>query len=125
MKLEIGMYVRTKSQYGRIAAIAKIDNYKDWDNSHHIDIEDKCMGITEDGIELASYNIIDLIKVGDYVNGSKVVNIYRTNSLVIEQKEIITEPDGTTWDDCIEVNVKDIKSVVTKEQMEAMQYEIN
>lgn len=70
MKLEEGMYVKTK-KYGIAKVIGNVD-----DNKFNIDIFKK------DGITLrckkmkdiikASHNIVDLIEVGDYVNGYKV-----------------------------------------------------
>ena len=57
-----------------------------------------------------SPNIIDLIEVGDYVNGYKVSNIF---------DEYIT-----TEDDQITIDKEDIKSIVTKEQFESMKYKV-
>ena len=52
--------------------------------------------------------LIDLIEVGDYVNGKEVFN-----------------PNGLKWlYKDIGDEVKDIKSIVTKEQMETMEYKI-
>lgn len=125
MKLEVGMYVRTeKGLLGKLLSkekdgcgfILKYEgqyNKKVWSSSG-----------TDSEIIKASFNIIDLIKVGDYVNGSRVVNKYTNNSVVIEKEESIHEDDGTVWSDCIEVNVKDIKSIVTKEQFKANEYKV-
>ena len=58
-----------------------------------------------------SSNIIDLVQVGDYVNGEKVLSI--------------------DTDDCKDYNINnkgwncfEIKSIVTKEQFESMEYKI-
>ena len=64
----------------------------------------------------SSPNIIDLINVGDYVNGLKVDKIdengiYNSNSY-----------DG--WLVNIASYNEDIKSIVTKEQFESMKYRI-
>ena len=58
----------------------------------------------------ASHNIIDLIEVGDYVNGHVVIDIL-TNSVETEylNQSIIYE-------------VEDIKSIITKEQFESNEY---
>lgn len=54
---------------------------------------------------------IDLIETGDYVNGFYVLGVYQ------EPKYLIT-------DDC-SVYEEEIKSIVTKEQFESMEYEVN
>lgn len=63
----------------------------------------------------ASYNIIDLIEVGDYVNGLKVIDIVENDIYVSDYYA----------ESCIGiVKVKDIKSIVTHEQMEQISYRI-
>lgn len=70
----------------------------------------------------ASYNIIDLISVGDYVNGKKIVDVGcltngpRKGTKVIDY--YIT-PSAVSY-----LKNEDIKSVVTKEQFEYMEYRI-
>ena len=64
----------------------------------------------------ASYNIIDLIEVGDYVNGIPVEDITRFK-------------DGTwyiTFDEWrwIDNNVNAIETIVTKEQFSSMEYRL-
>ena len=53
---------------------------------------------------------IDLIEVGDYVNRHRVSNVF---------DEYIT-----TEDDQITIDKEDIKSIVTKEQFESMEYKV-
>ena len=69
----------------------------------------------------ANYDILDLIQVGDYVNGSKVVNI----NYDLNYNEDIVE-SITIFDYSIEGNDilhnEQIKSIVTKEQFESMKY---
>ena len=95
MKLEIGMYVRTKN--GKIWTI----NSQQAISGHRKDIIN------------ASYNIIDLLEVGDYVNGEKVM-LNNDGNIKI----------GTTRDNIVFNNEKFIKSIVTKEQFESVQYEV-
>ena len=121
MKLEVGMYVRTKD--GKIAKFIKYDE------------EDKEELITDyyeystiwikDVIE-ASHNIIDLIEVGDYVNGSKVVDISiigkdKEKWVWVEQTE---DTDNKYGDDYVGYNNEQIKSIVTKEEFKAMEYRL-
>lgn len=61
-----------------------------------------------------SFNIIDLIQVGDYVNGSYVDGFIEKNKF--QNKLIITEAGM--------IDNNDIKSIVTKEQFESMEYKV-
>ena len=105
MKLEVGMYVRTKD--GRIDKIEDIRN-------DFIYIENSDYGYRKDYFK-ASHNIIDLIEVGDYVNGGQVRE--KTN-------EYIRISGGKFLWEYLEKE-QDIKSIVTKEQFESMQYVID
>ncbi len=59
-----------------------------------------------------SFNIIDLIEVGDYVNGCIVIN--KKNDTIQIIQLIIP----------FDLKEKDIKSIVTKEQFKNMEYKI-
>lgn len=65
--------------------------------------------------EKASFNIIDLIEVGDYVNGLKVIDI-------VENDIYISDFYAESYIGI--VKVKDIKSIITHEQMEQMAYKV-
>ena len=102
MKLEVGMYVRTIGGIERL----KKENDNGW-------FFEKSMIIKPDNIEKyiikASYNIIDLIEVGDYINGFPVIhkeNDILKCGLLVQFKE------------------NEIKSVITHERMEQMAYHI-
>lgn len=124
MKLEVGMYVRTKD--GNIFKIigGNVDNWE-------IDIDYSKLEQTEENwLELYRYNdnysffndkdiikvsnnIIDLIEVGDYVDKLRVVD-RDENYIVLE-----------TFDERIFVYKNEpIKSIVTKEQFESMKYSL-
>ena len=75
----------------------------------------------------ASHNIIDLIEVGDYVNGFPVEDYFHEYN---EEKDIF-ENVGVITTECYLENTnfswileKDIKTILTKEIMEANQYAI-
>ena len=71
--------------------------------------------ILRNDILKASYNIIDLIEVEDYVNGSKVIDIVENDVYVSNFYE----------EQCIgQVSKKNIKSIVTKEQFDSIKYEV-
>lgn len=115
MKLEVGMYFRTKS-----GTINKIDSLTEDKSEFYFDTkpifsDGECLGskwgYTKDIIK-ASDKLIDLIEVGDYVDGIKVL------SLIDNQipKFLITDYGCISNDD--------IKSIVTKESFEQMSYKV-
>jgi hypothetical protein len=115
MKLEVGMYVRF--DYHRVTVpiqIGKITEvHYDEDEKYYFYSTDNALVIGEDNlVKEPSHNIIDLIEVGDYVNGWKV--LYWTDGTKIVD-------DGYATD----LNKMDIKSIVTKEQFSAMEYKID
>lgn len=118
MKINIGDYVRTKQG---IRKIDYIDNKKSiWKYQTYIDDmvggERSLLLTREEDIVKSSSNIIDLIEVGDYVNGWKINEINNEKKLL--------------WhltfygDDDIVISENDIKTIVTHEQFEQMEYKI-
>lgn len=67
---------------------------------------------------VASFNIIDLIEVGDYVNGYKVTAIYNPNG---DEMYCITILTPNEYEEFIHYD-KEIKSIVTKEQFKNNEY---
>lgn len=125
MKLEVGMYVRTTD---RIIDKVIIDY-----NGHCASPNCECKHIScaknyydEDKIVKASYNIIDILEEGDYVNGSEILDFkYKfieendnfTNFAVVTENCYLEDTDS--W-----IIEKNIKSVITHEQIEQMEYRI-
>ena len=68
----------------------------------------------------ANYDILDLIQVGDYVNGYPV---YETIEYPDNTRAIVIADDNESiiWEESSQY----IKSIVTKEQFESMKYEVN
>ena len=133
MKLEVGMYVRHKPLLSsKYVKINKIKEIEEKENCLHIWLEDKDL-ITEKYLIKASNNIIDLIEVGDYINGC-----YVSNKRASVNKHLGGHPKGIgiikcnayfnqgNYDDCkFEwIEEKDIKSIVTKEQFESIKYSL-
>ena len=128
MELKVGMYIRGNYyQYrGKIGIIIK--NYH---NDLEIAYKDGVIKTTvsdfiDDNFDKngqqykTSFNIIDLIEVGDYVNGYLVTGFdyqYSSNKKVVFSNVRL---DGTG----IKIPAKDIKSIVTKEQFESVKYEV-
>lgn len=72
-------------------------------------------------IEKHSKNIIDLIEVGDYVNGYRVVNVINEepcpSGKCVDIDSYRPSEECTIWEE-------DIKSIVTKEQIAGIEYKI-
>lgn len=118
--MEVGDYVRTK--YGNIGKITNLN--KQFSRVEYKDNQTRC-DTNESNILKSSPNIIDLIEVGDYVNGCKIIEL-TTN---IDGKVLYLETDITEFDNiyaCGYINIyeKDIRTIVTKEQFESMEYKV-
>ena len=107
MKLEAGMYARTK------IGIFQITNDKTYieNKKEYIGVNGRYTAIEIDLIQKASHSIIDLIQVGDYVNGLKVYEV----------RNDIKGFGVVVFSDC-SIHECQIKSIVTKEQFEQMEY---
>lgn len=115
MKLEVGMYVRTDNGIiGKIyEEIGDMFTYKD-SNRDYITYD-----LLHSEIIKASYNIIDILEVGDYVNGQVVTQIIPNNRKTDPSTMIYT---GTNH--VVGLYNEDIEDVITKEQFEQMKYRI-
>ena len=110
MKLEEGMYVRTK--YGIITKV--LDNR----DNVIIKTDDYTTHLRSEVIK-ASHNIIDLIEVGDYVNGEKITRVIPQDICgdeVLDYQHIFVNDK--------EIFKHEINSIVTKEQFENISYEV-
>lgn len=112
MELQPNMYVRTK------VGIYKINHFIN--NSYtqkftYIDNQGVSNILDEEEIIKVSYNIIDLIQVGDFVDGKQVVNAIHCkdgfNRIELFGGKAI-------------MNKTPIKSILTKEQFESMSYKV-
>lgn len=127
MELKVGMYVRTKEGY-----IAKLLHYGyNTGISGKIHLFDRQIRDISDlvyendnflwdkelkeYIKNYSYDILDLIEVGDYVNGYYVEDVLKT---------FVNVAVGSNYFQSPTIYEKDIKSIVTKEQFENMEYKI-
>lgn len=121
MKLDVGMYVRTKS-----GLIAKYIGFKDfsynfdgkiyWFYEYYNDYiyKEDFEEWFEKSVVKTSHNIIDLIEVGDYVNGMRIDDIdIHSKRLYREMRYDYEIIDG-----------KEIKSIVTKEMFSNVEYRV-
>ena len=129
--MKVGDYVRT------ISGISKIENIIDHNDYIFYKTDNELGNCTysSDGvgyffhkedkdeiIDKSSPNIIDLIEVGDYVNGKKVLNV-AIDYIFDYSEEIKIVYFDKDKKDYIYSKV-DIKSIVTREQFESMEYRI-
>ncbi len=115
MELEVGMYVRTLFGINKVKDIILNGNLYE-DSALYLD-KGKIILSKKSMPELkASHNIIDLIEVGDYVNGDRIDEI--------ENGELRFHWDYEYSEYISYYENKDIKSVVTKEQFESMSYKV-
>lgn len=124
MKLGVGMYVRTK--VGKIAKIInKYDNSGSLHKENFVWVLDDCsvLALHSQKVIKASYNLIDLIEVGDYVNGFRVYEV-KANCVMVGYECFATKFDDEQEFLYQTIFEDDIKSIVTKEQFESMSYKI-
>ena len=125
MKLEVGLFVRTPYGIRKIVNITKDDGYGkprvkviELDDFLNTGYKFNYKFYTDEKIIKeckASYNIIDILEEGDYVNGSEVIDI---------DDEWITMSDTRVPILKSIANVM-IETIVTKEQFEQTAYKIN
>lgn len=99
--IEVGEYVRTER--GTIRKILKLD-MREFEEFGNIIYETNDEDFYKEEIVKHSSNIIDLIEVGDYVNGYKVTNL----DISIYKSKL-----------------EEVKSIVTKEQFKEVEYKVN
>lgn len=116
--VEEGEYIRTEK--GTIAKLEDIEFdllfsttdskylYKHWINSNSCHLEK---------IIKSSRNIIDLIEVGDYVNGHLVIDTDNINTGVMREIYCEDNEDFGLWNE-------HINTIVTKEQFTQMEYRV-
>ena len=108
--MKVGDYVRTKKGLGKITEYKKHDS---WGYIVKVEGTYNCYTHTENGelsdIIKSSPNIIDLIEVGDYVNGYEVTS-----------KDQFLGFGNHDW----YMTNDEIKSIVTKEQFSQMEYKV-
>ena len=118
MKLELkeNMYVRTKDGY--------ISQYKyyDYDIGEGLIGKLLCIPLNNgtfaniENIKKFSYNIIDILEVGDYVNG---LPIQKINTYLFTNEKYLN-----LFGSCSDWKNEDITSVITHEQIEQMAYKV-
>lgn len=124
MKIEVGEFVRNEDGY-----IWQIKEPKDLDNIF-IDEDGKVKEIAGETVfgddvivEITKHskNIIDLVEVGDYVNGRLVLQVdYKNKNVCL----LIPLTDTLANTNIMWYGYEDIKKVVTHEQMASIEYKV-
>lgn len=112
MEIKVGEYVRSK--LGSIGKITKIEDNK-------FLYENKTLITWIGRVTKHSFNIIDLIEVGDYVNGYKVISVDKNAP---ENCIECIELDRNNAYEYQFISSKDIKSILTHQQFEANAYKV-
>lgn len=112
MEIECGEYVRTKRGYIRKVTRRDMDKHIlldiGFEGANYLTkVEEK------EDIVKHSKNIIDLIEVGDYVNG------YRVESVSVETNEVLLDHNGFGWR-----TLKDGDRIITHEQFASIEYKV-
>ena len=130
MKLATEMYIRFKDKNG-VQYIRKIVELPEDTRYGAIRIDKDSHNVrwvSKKNVLNASFSVTDLICVGDYVNGMRIIAIDSDDRIYVA--EDLGQPyDREFSNGCFEYTLLDkktfkIKSIVTKEQFENMAYKI-
>lgn len=116
-EIEIGEYIRTKKGYlGKYQkSVEGFDEFTDSEGTFMLDIED---------IVKHSKNIIDLLEVGDYVNGKLVIEHAHTGELYVVYDYVGGKGITTCEGYYNRLKDEEIENVVTKEQFSQIEYRL-
>ena len=125
MILELNEYVRTKN--GIISKVIGVQSGGIEKYFFDKEVIDNFKELTQIGAENVvakhSFNIIDLIEVGDYVNGSRVIEVNKDKETgYVSVEYSIRDKDEIML--ALLYDEDSIKSIVTKEQFKTMEYEV-
>ncbi len=119
MKLEVGMYVRLQNDVENIVIINRIANVFETTILTENDGSIYQGEYTKENVIKASYNIIDILEVGDYVNGFKIKYI---NNGKGNMRGFYYDYENLNED--VGHYEEEIKAVITHEQIEQMAYKV-
>lgn len=120
MKLEVGMYVRLVNDVEDIVVINKIANVFETTILTENDGSIYQGEYTKENVVKASYDIIDILEIGDIISFYEDIDNYK-------KQYVIGIPDLITLDEIKDKITNDnirLVSILTKEQIEQMEYRI-
>lgn len=109
MEIEVGEYVRSK--IGSIGKVTKIE-----DNKYLY--ENKTLITWVGNVTKHSFSIIDLIEVGDYVNGHKIIMDLKQSRKHYDTIDCFVTAKGYTFEE------NEIETILTHEQYQANCYTV-
>lgn len=122
MEIECGEYVRTKRGIGKILEVKTVQPkmYGKHDLAYLIDVCPR-MYISDNNFIKHDKDIKKLIEPGDYVNGYKVIS---ADYDVIDDKTECIELDLNNNYQYNFISARQIKTIITKEQMQSIEYKV-
>ena len=123
MELKEGLYIRTKKGIGKIDKtrifMKELEIHLDSNQGTIRNVKDNTYwNNVDDIIGEPREHLIDLIEVGDYVNGKEVSDVMKNNDGDVTDIAYTEEVEGQSY------SLMPIKKIVTKEQFNSMQYEV-
>lgn len=115
-EIKVGEYIRTIEPYGEIFKVIGIGK----EEVLVVDTYENSL-VATGYVKKHSPNIIDVIEVGDYVNGYRVDKI--SINTKTEERTLLTLELNTLLD-IVRGDIGYIESVLTREQFEAMKYKV-
>lgn len=119
MEIEVGDWIRSKD--GFIGKVRKISYDNMEKSNYYICEKDNIMASNYlENIAKHSKNIIDLVEVGDYVNGYRILEKTKIKNGEM-QICILKDNNISNWRT---INDKTLKTIVTHEQMQSIEYKV-
>lgn len=136
MEICVGEYVRFKN--GLISKVTECRYAEDYKKQFEPDnrlmpyqkdkywLDNKGGCVTDINIIKHSKNIIDLIEVGDYVNGVEISALKGEKQLseVADEEDVVYTTYNDDWGEWAGFAEDEIKTIVTKEQMKSIEYRL-
>lgn len=126
MEISKGMYVRYIRGMINGYVPPRVAKIVDCSDNKLVKIDNEQIILRSDIIGEPSFNIIDLIEVGDYINGYPVVDIlecYDNDTKRKINRIVYIDKAGFETDNRLTiVGNNDIKDIITKEQFNSMKY---
>ena len=128
MKLEVGQFARLKSGY--ICKIININDFREPNMKYGVEANylKDVMFIGDDDVVKASYNIIDILEVGDVIKLFMEDDIDKEDTNIFELIAInYNDNEIGVFNSDFQIEffpIENLRGILTHEQMEQMVYEV-
>ena len=124
MKLEVGQFARLKSGY--ICKIININDFREPNMKYGVEANylKDVMFIGDDDVVKASYNIIDILEVGDAIEIDVIDKDNYPTIMGINFARIDNKVELASIKDMLKNESAKLLTVITHEQMEQMAYKV-